>query len=572
MDHRKEYEKWLDSPCVDQATKDELTAISNDDKEISERFSSPLAFGTAGLRGTMKAGLSNMNLYTVRYAVQGLADLIKGCGEDVGSGVVIAHDSRNNSRLYAEGAAEVLAANGIHVNLFDDLRPTPELSFAIRHLGCIAGINITASHNPAEYNGCKVYWSDGAQMPPEHADEVAASMTRNDIFDDVKVMPLSQAMAEGLVDLVGEEVDKVYLEKVLEQSLGQKFVSSAEDLKVVYTPFHGTGYKMVPEILSRIGAKDIYTVDSQMTPDGDFPTVKSPNPETLEAFAEAVKVAEREDADLIIGTDPDGDRCGVAIKAADGYRCLTGNQIGVLLMDYVLKIKSNRGLLPDNSAAITSIVSTPMVDPVCDAYGVEMIRVLTGFKFIGEKIKLWEEDHAHTFVFGFEESNGYLSGTYARDKDAVLGAMLVYEAACFHKVHGRTMEQAMDSLYRKYGYHEEKVISITMEGSDGKEKMNSKLASLRSGIPEEIGLGVTEVRDYKTGSVTDPSGNVTGDTGLPKSDVLFYCLEDGCSVVVRPSGTEPKVKIYLMSRGVDPTQCSNRLSTMEAAAMELMKM
>lgn len=434
MEYREHFNQWINSDKVDNETKDELRAIADDDREVEARFTSMLDFGTAGLRGIMRAGLNGMNVYTVRYATQGLADLINECGEDKTGGVTIAYDSRNNSREFAEEAACVLAANDIHVNLFDELRPTPELSFGLREMKSIAGINVTASHNTKEYNGYKVYWSDGAQLPPEHADKISSKMGSIDIFEDVHTMSMAEAEAEGYITMLGSEMDEKYMAKVLEQSVGRDYVQAvADEFKIIYTPFHGSGYRLVPEVLKRLGMKHVLTVKEQMVLDGNFPTVASPNPENKEGFDLAIKIARDNDIDLIIGTDPDGDRVGTVVRNGDDYVTISGNQMGVMLLDYLINVRRSHGTLAANSAAVKSIVSTTMANAVCKDNGVTIFETLTGFKFIGEKIKEFEATKKHTFLFGFEESYGYLCGTYARDKDAVVASMLIAEMACWYR-------------------------------------------------------------------------------------------------------------------------------------------
>lgn len=563
MSYQENYQKWLASPVVAATVKEELQSLSGQKEELEDRFSSMLSFGTAGLRGIMRNGLNGMNIYTVRYATQGLADLIQSCGEPVGSGVTIAYDSRHHSREFAKEAARVLAANGIHVNLFDALRPTPELSFALRETGSIAGINITASHNTKEYNGYKVYWSDGAQLPPEHADQVAERISRLDIFDDVRTMDESEAIEQGRITMLGDAMDEAYMEQVMKQSVCREEVKQAgTDVGVVYTPFHGTGYRIVPELLRRLGMKKVLTVPEQMIPDGEFPTVKSPNPEYLEGFALAVRLAEKNDIDLIIGTDPDGDRCGVVVRNKQWYEILTGNQIGVLLLEYLITSRRERGILADNSAVVKSIVSTIMANRICEKQDVTLFETLTGFKFIGEKIKEFEQSGEYTFLFGFEESNGYLTGTYARDKDAMLASMLIAEMACYYRVKkNQTLYEAMQALYERYGYYLEEVVSVVFDGFDASARMDNVMKRLRSAAPVEIGLPVTETVDYLDG----PSV-----TGLPRSNVLYYHLAEGCSAVVRPSGTEPKIKLYVMAQGEDRTQAESRLKQIREAGKTML--
>ncbi|MEE3362642.1 MAG: phospho-sugar mutase [Anaerovoracaceae bacterium] len=572
MDYKQEFKKWMESDIVDAATKDELRAAESDDGLLREMFAGMLEFGTAGLRGKMRAGTNGMNVYTVRYATQGMADLIHSCGEDIGGGVTIAYDSRNNSRLYAEEAAAVLAANGIHSYIFDELRPTPELSFALRETGSIAGINITASHNPKEYNGYKAYWSDGAQLPPEHAAQVSESMRKIDIFDDVRTCDFTEAVKRGDITVIGRDMDEKYIARVLEQSVGGKYVrQAADDFEVVYTPFHGAGYKLVPEVLTRLGIKHIIPVEEQMVPDGDFPTVKSPNPENAEGFALAIALAKEKDVDLVIGTDPDSDRCGCAVRAGSDYVIFTGNQIGVLLLDYLITMKREQGTLPENAAAVKSIVSTRMFDRICEMNGVTCVETLTGFKFIGEKIKEFLETGEYTFLFGFEESLGFLAGTYARDKDAVIAAMLLSEAACYYRTKGMTLYDALMALYEKYGYYKELTTSVVFEGLEGKQDMKDLMAGLRSEPPKEIGLPVTRIRDYQKGTITDISDRSEVPTGMGKSDVLFYELADGCAAVIRPSGTEPKIKLYVMACGQDAASSEKNFDAILSEGTKLLQ-
>ena len=571
MDFNQEYNRWLDSDIVDEATKEELRAIAGDPKEIEGRFSKLLDFGTAGLRGIMCAGLFGMNIYTVRYATQGLADLVNASNEPGKSGVTISYDSRNNSDLFAREAAGVLAANGIHVYFFESLRPTPELSFALRETNSIAGINITASHNPKEYNGYKVYWEDGAQLPPEHAAEVAESMKKSDIFEDVKTMDFAKACDDGFVTILGEEMDEKYLTRVLEQSASATAVKNAADFKLIYTPLHGTGYKLVPEVLKRLGAENIITVPEQMVIDGDFPTVKSPNPDNIGTFALAIELAKAHDANLIIGTDPDGDRCGAVVRNGDEFIMLTGNQLGVLLLDYLITAKKEAGTLAPNAAAVKSVVSTAMANAICEKNDVAMVEVLTGFKFIGEKIKEWESNKEHPFLFGFEESNGYLSGTYARDKDAIVASMLLCEMACYYAAKGLTLYQVLQEMYKKYGFFKEEVVSIQFEGFDASDKMAAVMKQLREEPPAEIGFAIEKIRDYDSGLITDTATGQTAPTGLPTSNMLFYELAGGCKAIVRPSGTEPKVKLYLLAQGTDAESCDAALATIGSALMEIVK-
>ena len=559
--YREEYEYWLTSDVVDEKTKEELRAIEGNDLEIEGRFKAMLTFGTAGLRGIMGAGIGMMNVYTVRYATQGLANLIIANGGQIGgnspegNGVAIAHDSRNNSRLFAEEAAAVLAANGIKVYIFDDMRPTPELSFAVRETGSIAGINITASHNPKEYNGYKAYWADGAQLGPEHADIVSAEIAKVDIFKDVKTMDYDKAVAEGLVEILGDEMDEVYIGKVMETSITRKYIDQvAKEMKIVFTPFHGAGYKLVPEILRRQGYGAIIPVEEQMVPDGNFPTVKSPNPENTEGFALAIEYAKKNDAELVIGVDPDSDRCGAVVKAKDGYKILSGNQEACLMLDYIFTVRKELGKMPEKPFVCKSIVSTVMADKIAADNGVKMYDVLTGFKFIGEKIKDLDENGDEHFLFGFEESIGFLGGSYARDKDAVYAAMMMAEMACYYKAQGMSVYDGLMALYEKYGYFVENTESTVFAGFDSAERREAVMARIRENAPEEIGLKVESVTDYL--------GDVPGFT---KSNVLFYKLEDGCAVAVRPSGTEPKIKTYVMAQGATAEKAEeNRKAVREA--------
>lgn len=567
MKYMAEYDKWMASPFVDEATKEELRSISSNSRELLSRFSSFLEFGTAGLRGIMRAGPNGMNIYTVRHATQGLANVILALSSTErgpAPTVVIAYDCRNNSLLFAREAASVLAANGIRSRLFDELRPTPELSFALRQTGSIAGINVTASHNPKEYNGYKVYWSDGAQLSPDSATRILDSMNTTDIFEDVKTISYEEAISKGMVSILGNETDKLYLDQVIAQSVSARHVRSVSDtFSIIYTPFHGAGYKLIPEALSRLGIKNLLSLPSQSQPDGDFPTMKSPNPENKEGFASAIELARKKDVDLIIATDPDADRVGVMIRNGSEYETLTGNQVGVLLLDYLICAHKEQGTLPDNSAVVKSIVTTPMANAICRYHGIAVFETLTGFKFIGEKIKEFEETGEYSFLFGFEESYGYLSGTYCRDKDAVVASMLIAEMACKYRTKNMNLHEAMEALYEKYGCFLEKVFSITFDGYDGPENIKKTGQELRANPPKEFsGIPIIEVVDYLD----------TKTTGMTSSDVLFYTLEGGCSVVVRPSGTEPKIKLYLMSQGCDKFQCTNLLKVLEREILKRLRL
>ncbi len=532
----KMYRYWLSSSVVDPDTKAELEAIAGDGTEIARRFGTTLTFGTAGLRGILGAGVNRMNIYVVRLATQGIAELIRNIGpEACERGVVVGHDCRIMSPEFAFEACRVLTANGVKAYLFDELRPTPEVSFAIRELNCIAGINITASHNPKEYNGYKVYWEDGAQLGLEHAETVYASICANDIFADVKVASEDQTRAKTV--LLGKDFDEKFMEKVLECTVNSDVIHRQKNLAIVYTPFHGTGYRLVPEVLKRAGFENITCVPEQMVLSGEFPTVASPNPENKEGFTIAMKLAEEKGADFIIGTDPDADRVGVVVKDKTGeFVALTGNQTGALLLNYVLAARKATGHLPANAAAVKSIVSTEMATAICENYGVKMFNVLTGFKFIGEKIKEFEASGEYTYVFGFEESYGYLTGTYARDKDAVAASLLIAEMAAYYREKGMTLADALEELYTQYGVFFEKTLSVTMKGIDGPQKTKALMDRLVSVRPEAFaGIAVKDVFDLNKGAM-----------GLPKSNVVYYTLADGSVLIVRPSGTEPKVKVYVM--------------------------
>ena len=522
MNYKDAYEKWLTSDKVTEEVKAELSSLS--EKEIEDRFYKELEFGTGGLRGIMGAGTNRMNIYTVRKATQGLALEILDKGKALcEKGVVIAHDSRNNSALFAKECTKVLCANGIKTYLFESLRPTPELSFAVRYLGCARGIVVTASHNPKEYNGYKVYGEDGGQLPPEVADIIIGYINKTDIFDDIKISENPQYIS------IGEDVDKAYIDAVKEQSLG---IEIPDDFKVVYTPIHGSGNKLVRRVLDEIGVKNVFVVPEQEAPNGDFPTVKSPNPENPEAFTIALEYAKEQNADIVFGTDPDSDRIGVVVRKKDGsFAVLNGNQTGALLCEFILRKRKEAGLLPAEGAVIKTIVTTEMIRAISDSFAVETIDVLTGFKFIGEKIKEFEaEGKFDKYLFGLEESYGYLKGSYARDKDAVVASMLVTELAADLKAQGKTLYDGLIELYEKYGYFLETLETKTLTGIEGVEKIKAIMKKFREdGVPMET----EKILDYSQGI-----------DGLPKSDVLKYFLKDGSWFAVRPSGTEPKIKFY----------------------------
>ena len=559
--YMKNYLRWLESDKLSESEKAELHSIRDNDGEIRLRFTSYLSFGTAGLRGIMKTGMNAMNVHTVAYATQGLANLIIKEGR-AADGVAIAYDSRNNSALFAKTAAQVLAAAGIKSYLFDDLRPTPELSFALREYGCVAGINITASHNPKEYNGYKAYWEDGAQLPPEHADTVSASMEALDIFEDVKLADFDKALADGLIIMLGEETDEKYLAQVVAQAVNPEAVKAvADDLAIVYTPLHGTGHKLVPEVMKRIGLKNLYTVPEQMIIDGNFPTVPKPNPEYPQVFELGIEIANRVGSDLIVATDPDADRVGVMTRTADGsFMTITGNQMGALLLDYILTAYEETGSMPDHPYAVKTIVSTELAAAICAAHNVTMHNVLTGFKFIGEVIKNYEAKGYGSFILGFEESYGYLKGTYARDKDAVVASMLICEMTAYYKAKGMTLGDALQGLYARYGYCYETNVEIYMEGLDGAARMAAMMDTLRNDPPAVFGNVPVELfGDYKTETFTELATGKKTPTGLPKSNVLYFKLTNGDVIVVRPSGTEPKIKFYFLLLGKDKDEVLAKL-------------
>ncbi len=571
MNYLDVYKKWLESPVVDQATKDELKAIEGNDQEIKERFYKDLEFGTAGLRGIIAAGSNRMNIYTVRKATQGLCEDIKNCGEAaMEAGVVIAYDCRHKSAEFAMESAKVIAANGIKAYVFDELRPTPELSFAVRHLKTARGIVITASHNPKEYNGYKAYGDDGCQLPPESSDYVISIIDKLDIFDDVKVMDEQEAKDKGLITIIGKEVDDAYLAKVFEQSVNRKPIQNlGKDFSIIYSPFHGTGNKLVRRILDMIGAQNVRIVKEQELPDPDFSTVKSPNPEEKEGFKYAIDMAKDTGADIIFATDPDADRIGVVIKNSAGdYITLNGNQIGMLLTEYILRNKKLNGTLTPKGVIIKTIVTTSMLYPIAQDYGVSVIDVLTGFKFIGEKIKDFEENgYYKEYLFGFEESYGYLAGTHARDKDAVVAAMLIAEMAADYKEQGMTLYEGLESLYKKYGYFMESTKSVVLSGIDGSAKIDAIMAKFRSNPLAQIGgTKVDNIWDVRESTVTDGTTGAVTPLDLPKSNVIKYNLENNAWIAIRPSGTEPKIKFYY---GVCEKSEAEAYSKIDAMAAEI---
>lgn len=549
MDYMEKYQRWLESDAVDAESKNELIQIKDDDNEIKERFYKDLEFGTAGLRGIIGAGSNRMNIYTVRRATQGLCEDIKNSGEEaIKRGVVIAYDCRHMSREFAIESARVIAANGIKAYVFDELRPTPELSFAVRFLGCARGIVITASHNPKEYNGYKAYGEDGGQLPPKSSDYVISIIEKTDIFDGVKVISEQEAKDKGLLEIIGEDIDREYLANVKKQSITEEPIKKlGDDFSVIYSPFHGTGNKPVRRILDMIGVKNLRIVKEQELPDPNFSTVKSPNPEEKAGFAIAIEMAKRERADLIFATDPDADRIGVIVTDEKGeFITLNGNQIGVLLSEFILRNKKENGTLTDKGAIIKTIVTTSMIYPIAKDYNVHVHDVLTGFKYIGEMIKDFEtHDNYNEFLLGFEESYGYLSGTYARDKDAVVAAMLITEMAADYKAKGMTLYDGLMHLYEKYGYYMEFTKPLTFAGIDGSEKIKNIMKKFRTNPPKEFGgMKVTRMWDVKSGERTDFETGKVEKLNLPSSDVFRYDLEGDGWFAVRPSGTEPKIKFY----------------------------
>ncbi|MBQ4362313.1 MAG: phospho-sugar mutase [Lachnospiraceae bacterium] len=566
-DYMKYYHEWLNDPFFDEQTRAELAAIESDENEIRERFYMDLEFGTAGLRGVIGAGTNRMNIYTVGKATQGLANyILKQGGAD--KGVAIACDSRHFSPEFSEASALVLAANGIRAYLFESLRPTPELSFAVRHLGCIAGINVTASHNPSEYNGYKVYWEDGAQITPPHDTGITQEVLAVSSYHDIKTMDRKDAEAAGLLTIIGDQVDVAYDECVKNLILHQEAIDArADDMRIVFTPLHGTGNIPVRRILKDIGFKHVTVVPEQEKPDGDFPTVPYPNPETEKAFELARALAGREDADLVLATDPDADRLGVHVRDSQGgYHPLTGNMSGCLLAEYLLSQRKEAGVLEDDSYIVRTIVSTKMADAIAQAYDTELIEVLTGFKYIGEKILESETTGKGHFQFGFEESYGSLAAGYARDKDAVAASVILCEAAAFYKQNGMTLWDVMTGMYERYGWYQEGVESVTHAGSEGLAKIAAIMEALRKDPPAGFGEWKTlAVRDYREGIRLEAGSDTEEKLTLPKSNVLYYELTDKAWVCVRPSGTEPKIKFYFGVRGGSEEESEKLLGELKKA-------
>lgn len=571
-DYMKIYQEWLSNPYFDEDTKAELRAIEGDENEIKERFYMDLEFGTAGLRGVIGAGINRMNIYVVRRATQGLANyIIKQGGAD--KGVAIAYDSRHMSPEFAMEAAMTLAANGIKAYKFESLRPTPELSFAVRELGCIAGINITASHNPPEYNGYKVYWEDGAQFTPPHDKGVTEEVLAIEDLSTVKTTDEASAAAAGKYEVIGREIDDKYIAQVKAQVVNQKAIDEMQDqISIVYTPLHGTGNIPARRVMKELGFTHVYVVPEQELPDGGFPTVSYPNPEAAEAFSLGLKLAAEKNADLVLATDPDADRLGVYVKDAGSgeYIPLTGNMSGSLLCEYVLSQKKAAGKIPEDGQVIKSIVSTNLIDAVAKEYGCELIEVLTGFKWIGQQVLKNEKTGRGTYLFGMEESYGCLIGTYARDKDAISATAALCEAAAYYKQKGMTLWDAMVAMYEKYGYYKDAVKSIGLSGIEGLAKIQSIMETLRNNTPKEVGgYKVVSARDYKLDTIKDMASGEVKSTGLPSSNVLYYDLNDGAWICVRPSGTEPKIKFYYGIKGSSMEDADAKSEALGAAVMAM---
>ena len=572
MDYKEVYEQWIANPDFDEATKEELKSIAEDENEIKERFYMDLEFGTAGLRGIIGAGTNRMNIYVVRRATQGLANYIAKVDKK-SQGVAIAYDSRHMSPEFAQEAALCLAANGIKAYIFETLRPTPELSFAVRHLGCVAGINVTASHNPPEYNGYKVYWEDGAQITPPHDSGIMGEVKAISDWNTVKTMDKAEAEKAGLFEVIGKEVDDAYMAELKKQVIHMDAIQAeGKNLKIVYTPLHGTGNIPARRILKELGFENVYVVKEQELPDGDFPTVSYPNPEAAEAFELGLKLAKEVDADLVLATDPDADRLGVRVKDKNGeYHDLTGNMSGCLLANYeISQRKAVNGSLPEDGALIKTIVTTNLADAIAKGYGVKLIEVLTGFKFIGQQILGFEKSGKGSYLFGFEESYGCLIGTYARDKDAIVATMALCEAAAYYKTQGKTLWDAMIEMYEQFGYYKDDIKAVTMKGIEGLQKIQDIMNSLRQNPPAEFaGHKVVAVRDYKADTIKNlETGEVT-PTGLPNSNVLYYELTNDAWVCVRPSGTEPKVKFYYGVKGTSLADADEKSAVMGKAVLDM---
>lgn len=573
MSYQAQYERWLHSPALSQPEKDELAALSHNAGEIEDRFFSLLQFGTAGLRGVMGVGLRRMNVHVIRHATQAFANVILAEGKAFAAqGVAICYDCRVHSQEFARAAAEVMAGNGIPVRLFEAMRPTPELSFAVREYGCAAGLNVTASHNPPEYNGYKVYWSDGAQLPPQHAAAIAAQMEQLDVFDDIQSLAYETALEKGLITLMGKETDDKFLAHVLAQINDKASVAKVADtFTMVYTPFHGTGYQQIPYVLGELGIRHLHCVPEQMVIDGTFPTVKSPNPETPESFALALDLAKKVNADLILGSDPDADRVAIQVKDKNGqYVQISGNQTGVLLLDYLIGAKKRAGTLPADAVALKSLVTTDMARVVAEANGVKSYNTFTGFKFMAEKKNQLEAAGQGHVIFSYEESIGYMIGDYVRDKDAVTASLLLTEMTAWYAAQGMTLLDALDALYAKYGYYGEKTLNLVMPGLEGMALMANLMAKLRQTPPAEIaGTAVLHQKDYQDGTERDTASGAVSPMALVGSNVLAYDLADETTIVVRPSGTEPKIKVYVLAKGKDSTDSQEKVAKYAAWAETL---
>ena len=573
MSYQQQFHRWLHSDALSPEEKAQLQAIADDPKEVEDRFFGLLEFGTAGLRGVMGLGLRRMNVHVIRHATQAFAQVILAEGPAAAAqGVAICYDCRVHSQEFARAAAGVMAANGIPVRLFEAMRPTPELSFAVREYGCVAGLNVTASHNPPEYNGYKVYWSDGAQLPPQHAAAIAAQMEALDVFDDVRTMDYEQARAQGLITLLGRETDDKFLSHVLDQINDRQAVAQVTDaFRMVYTPFHGTGYQQIPYVLEQLGIRYLHCVPEQMVINGTFPTVKSPNPETPESFALAQKLAKEVDAQLILGSDPDADRVAIQVKDRKGdYVQISGNQTGVLLLDYLIGAKRRAGTLPENPVALKSLVTTQLAQVVAEANGVRCYNTFTGFKFMAEKKNQLEAAGQGHVIFSYEESIGYMIGDYVRDKDAVTAALLLTEMTAWYAARGMTLLDALQAIYETYGYYGENTLNLVMPGLEGMGKMQAIMAALRQTPPDQIaGTTVCLQRDYQTGTERDTATGETTAMELAGSNVLGYQLADGTTLVVRPSGTEPKIKVYVLASGTDSADCQRKVEQYTAWAETL---
>lgn len=572
MGYREVYEKWCTDPYFDEETKAELRALEGNETEIEDRFYRQLEFGTGGLRGVIGAGTNRMNIYTVRQATQGLANyVVSQNGQS--KGVAIAYDSRRMSPEFAKEAALCLNANGIRTYLFESLRPTPELSFAVRHLGCMAGIVITASHNPREYNGYKVYWEDGAQITPPHDKNILAQVALVKEFSQVKTMDEASALENGLLQMIGKEIDDLYMTELKNQSIHPEIIrQAAKDIRIVYTPLHGTGNLPVRRVLSELGFENVYIVKEQELPDGSFPTVAYPNPEDENAWTLALKLAKEKDADIVLATDPDADRLGVYAKdtKTGNYVSFTGNMSGMLIAEYILRERTSTGTMPENPALVETIVTTDMAKAIAADYNVALIEVLTGFKYIGEQIKLFEQSGSNHYVFGLEESYGCLAGTYARDKDACVAVMMLCEVAAYYKMQGKTLWDAMVDMYEKYGYYKEGLATLTLKGIDGAEQIQNMMNNQRQNPPKELGgFRVLAVRDYKADIRKDMVTGETASTGLPTSNVLYYELENNAWCCVRPSGTEPKIKFYFGVKGDSLKDAEEKLEKLKKDMTEV---